>query len=200
MKCERTYSPRSSNSSGSALHRSAGSKSKNSITHTKTVSPASRKKWSLPTSSSGRSSAKCKSARRCQAQTPLAQPDSAGADFGALARRHSQDPGSAPQGGDLGLVRRGQFVKEFESAVFSLSEGQISGIVETQFGLHIIQLLERRGDAVRARHLSCSVSKRQTESDSLVNHTSWILSGAVYWPAKISPSSPNGIRRTPQPT
>jgi peptidyl-prolyl cis-trans isomerase SurA len=107
-----------------------------------------------------------RAATRAKMQTLL---DSirAGADFGALARRHSQDPGSAPQGGDLGLVRRGQFVKEFESAVFSLSEGQISRIVETQFGLHIIQLLERRGDAVRGRHILLRIEETK-ESDSLV--------------------------------
>lgn len=77
----------------------------------------------------------------------------AGVDFAGLAQRHSDDPGSAPQGGNLGLVRRGQFVKEFESAVFSLGEGQTSGIVETELGMHLIQLAERRGDAVRARHI-----------------------------------------------
>jgi peptidyl-prolyl cis-trans isomerase SurA len=77
----------------------------------------------------------------------------AGVDFAGLAQRHSDDPGSAPQGGNLGLVRRGQFVKEFESAVFSLGEGQTSGIVETELGMHLIQLVERRGDAVRARHI-----------------------------------------------
>ena len=51
----------------------------------------------------------------------------AGADFEALASGHSEDPGSASRGGDLGLVRRGQFVKDFEAAVFALNEGQLSG-------------------------------------------------------------------------
>ncbi|MEW6510393.1 MAG: peptidylprolyl isomerase [Bacteroidota bacterium] len=88
-----------------------------------------------------------------------------GTDFGDLARRYSQDPGSAPQGGDLGFVRRGQFVKEFETAVFSLAEGQVSGIVETEHGLHIIQLLERRGDAVHARHILLRI-QRTAASDS----------------------------------
>lgn len=83
----------------------------------------------------------------------------AGADFAELARKYSQDPGSAAQGGDLGLVRRGQFVKEFETAVFGLHEGEISPIVQTEFGFHIIQLLERRGDAVHARHILIRVEK-----------------------------------------
>ena len=89
----------------------------------------------------------------------------AGVDFAGLAQRHSDDPGSAAQGGNLGLVRRGQFVKEFESAVFSLREGQTSGIVETELGLHLIQLMERRGDAVRARHILKRI-QRTGDSDS----------------------------------
>jgi peptidyl-prolyl cis-trans isomerase SurA len=89
-----------------------------------------------------------------------------GADFAVMAKRYSQDPGSASQGGDLGLVRRGQFVKEFETAVFALTEGQISDIVETEFGLHAIQLVERRGDAVRARHILLRI-QRTKESDDV---------------------------------
>jgi peptidyl-prolyl cis-trans isomerase SurA len=90
----------------------------------------------------------------------------AGADFAELARRHSQDAGTASQGGDLGLVRRGQFVSEFESAVFALQEGQLSDIVETQFGLHLIQLQERRGDAVRVRHILLRIKTSGSEEDS----------------------------------
>jgi len=89
-----------------------------------------------------------------------------GVDFGDLARRYSEDPGSAKQGGDLGLVRRGQFVKEFETAVFSLKPDEISGIVETQFGFHLVQLIERRGDAVMARHILIRVP-RSSASDSI---------------------------------
>lgn len=85
----------------------------------------------------------------------------AGVAFDGLAQRHSDDPGSAPQGGNLGLVRRGQFVKEFESAVFSLGEGQVSGIVETELGMHIIKLDERRGDAVRARHILLRMQRNE---------------------------------------
>jgi peptidyl-prolyl cis-trans isomerase SurA len=90
----------------------------------------------------------------------------AGVDFSELAERHSEDPGSARQGGELGLVRRGQFVKEFETAVFALKENEISDIVETKFGFHVIQLMERRGDAVRARHILLRMERSQT-SDSI---------------------------------
>jgi peptidyl-prolyl cis-trans isomerase SurA len=81
-----------------------------------------------------------------------------------MAKRYSQDPGSAAQGGDLGFVRRGMFVKDFETAVFAMADGQISEIVETEHGLHIIQLVERRGDAVHARHILLRI-ERSKEGD-----------------------------------
>ncbi len=92
----------------------------------------------------------------------------AGADFSELARRHSEDPGSAPQGGDLGFVRRGQFVKEFETAVFSLAPGEISDPVETEFGLHIIELIERRGDAVHPRHILIRIARSEVDHDAVI--------------------------------
>jgi len=92
----------------------------------------------------------------------------AGANFSDLAKRHSDDPGSAAQGGDLGFVRRGQFVKEFETAVFSLADQQISGIVETEFGFHIIQLLERRGDAVHPRHILVKIERTQSSDSTTI--------------------------------
>jgi peptidyl-prolyl cis-trans isomerase SurA len=77
----------------------------------------------------------------------------AGGDFADFAKRYSQDQATAADGGDLGSWRRGQFVKEFEEIVFSLKDKDISGIVETSRGYHIIQLLERQGELVHARHL-----------------------------------------------
>ncbi len=62
-----------------------------------------------------------------------------GEDFGELAKQFSDDPGSAARNGDLGLVKRGEFVKEFEEVAFNLEPGEMSGIVQSQFGLHIIK-------------------------------------------------------------
>lgn len=67
----------------------------------------------------------------------------AGADFAKLAREESKDPGSAAQGGDLGLVGRGVFVKEFEQALYALRKpGELSAPVRTQYGVHLIKLTE----------------------------------------------------------
>jgi peptidyl-prolyl cis-trans isomerase C len=80
-----------------------------------------------------------------------------GADFAALAKQHSQDPGSAQNGGDLGPVSRGQMVPAFDAALFAMKPGQVSGVVETQFGLHII----KAGEAKPARDITFDEAKPQ---------------------------------------
>jgi hypothetical protein len=71
----------------------------------------------------------------------------AGEDFGDLARRYSEDPGSAQQGGDLGWFEPGMMVQQFEQAAFRLQPGEISDVVETLFGLHVIKVEERETPA-----------------------------------------------------
>lgn len=76
-----------------------------------------------------------------------------GADFSLQAILYSEDPGSSSEGGNLGIIERGELVPDFEAAAYRLSEGQISDVVETPFGFHIIKLDEKRGDKLKLRHI-----------------------------------------------
>lgn len=76
-----------------------------------------------------------------------------GKDFSELAKLYSDDSLSAIQGGALGKAKKGSFVKEFEDAAFLLQPGEISGIVETEFGYHIIKLNDKTGDFITAQHI-----------------------------------------------
>ena len=80
-----------------------------------------------------------------------------GERFSTLALLYSEDPGSAKKGGELGFKGKGEFVPEFEAAAFKLREGEISEVVETEYGFHIIQMIERRGDFVNVRHILLTV-------------------------------------------
>lgn len=79
-----------------------------------------------------------------QLAAQLQQQAAGGADFAALATQYSQDPGSAARGGDLGFFSRGRMVAQFEEAAFTLQPGQVSQVVESPFGYHIIKVEERR--------------------------------------------------------
>ena len=94
--------------------------------------------------------------------------------FSAMAVLYSEDPGSARKGGELGFTGRGEFAPEFEAAAFNLRDGEISEVVETKFGFHIIQLIERRDDYVNCRHILMTakvpveaLEKAQNELDSV---------------------------------
>jgi peptidyl-prolyl cis-trans isomerase C len=73
----------------------------------------------------------------------------AGEDFAEVARQNSDDPGSGPRGGDLGFFTRGRMVQPFADSAFALQPGQMSGVVQTQFGFHIIKVEERRNEGTR---------------------------------------------------
>ena len=72
-----------------------------------------------------------------------------GADFAKLAQANSEDPGSASKGGDLGWIVRGQMVKNFEDTVFSLKPKEISNVITTEYGFHIIQVMDREPARLR---------------------------------------------------
>ena len=79
-----------------------------------------------------------------------------GRSFASMAGIYSEDVGSAPKGGELGFVNRGDLVPEFEAAAFALKGKEISEIVESTYGFHIIQLIERRGESINVRHILLS--------------------------------------------
>lgn len=76
-----------------------------------------------------------------------------GKDFAVLASLYSEDPGSAINGGDLGMQEKGTFVPEFDAVAFSLNDGEVSKVFKTQFGYHLMQMIERRGEKYNARHI-----------------------------------------------
>ena len=82
-----------------------------------------------------------KQAAKAKAEQVLQQVKQSPAKFAALAKEYSQDPGSAANGGDLGMFGRGAMVKPFEDSVFNLKVGDVSGLVQTDFGYHIIKLM-----------------------------------------------------------
>ena len=91
---------------------------------------------------SAAASPEAKAEAKKKAEQVLAEVKKSPAKFAELAKKYSQDPGSAEKGGDLGTFARGSMVKPFEEAVFSMKPGDISGLVQSDFGYHIIKLTE----------------------------------------------------------
>ena len=112
-----------------------------------------------------------------------------GENFELLANLYSEDIGSAQEGGLLDWAPRGTYVKEFEGAAFKLKAGEVSDLVETPFGFHIIEMIERRGDMIQVRHILTrpqSTSKdaeyAQNKLDSVRND---ILNGKISFFAAV---------------
>ena len=98
-----------------------------------------------------------------------------GEDFKLLATLYSDDPGSAKNGGELGFLARGVLVPEFEAVAYRLQEGELSNIVETKFGFHLIQMIARRGEQINVRHIllkpnfsMASMNKAKSKIDSII--------------------------------
>ncbi|MCX6252022.1 MAG: peptidylprolyl isomerase [Bacteroidetes bacterium] len=112
-----------------------------------------------------------------------------GDDFSTMAILYSEDPGSSKKGGELGLFKRGDMRPEFEASAFKLKPGEISDIVETEDGFHIIQMIERRGEYVNVRHIlfqpkvslvSLNAAKTKLDSiESLIDHKNLTFAEAV---------------------
>lgn len=86
-------------------------------------------------------------------------------DFETLAKEYSEDPGSGANGGNLGAMRRGELVPEFEAAAYNLQADEVSEIVKTDFGYHIIMLNERRGNIIDTKHILIKPKITQADLD-----------------------------------
>lgn len=98
-----------------------------------------------------------------------------GDDFGALATAYSQDPGTAPQGGDDGFIDRNMYVKEFTAWAFKLKAGELSPVFEGgDYGYFFLQVLERRGEQVHTRHILISPPTTAASLDRAKGHADTI--------------------------
>src|SRR5690606_14753850 len=100
-----------------------------------------------------------------------------GTDFATVARLYSQDKGSAPYGGDLGFHTRDMMVKEYTAVSFRMKPGEVSPVFESEHGFHFLEVLERRGEEVRTRHIliqikptAASLERAKTHIDSIYRH------------------------------
>jgi peptidyl-prolyl cis-trans isomerase D len=149
---------------------------------------------------------------RAKADKLLAELRKNPASFAELARKNSDDPGSAERGGDLDFFARGAMVKPFEDAAFGLKQGEISGIVESDFGYHIIQVTGVRGgekksfDAVRAE-IADEVAKQLAQrrySEAALEFTNLVYEQSdslkpVADKFKLELRNVKNVRRTPGP-
>jgi peptidyl-prolyl cis-trans isomerase SurA len=90
-----------------------------------------------------------------------------GEDFSSLASQYSQDPGSARNGGELGFTARGTLVPEYEEVALGLSGGEVSGVIRSPFGFHIIQMIERMGEKMNTRHILLIPLPSEADEDSV---------------------------------
>jgi len=122
-----------------------------------------------------------------------------GESFSALAVLYSEDPGTAPKGGELGFVTRGEVAKPYAEAAWSLKKGAVSKIVESEFGFHIIQLIDRKGDMVNTRHILMKPKLTAEQTEWAINRLDSIanlirLDSLTFYRAALRYSSDKATR------
>lgn len=98
-----------------------------------------------------------------------------GENLATLAILYSDDPGSAAKGGEIGFFGRGELYPEYEAIAFKLKEGEISEIIETKAGFHIVQLIERKGDYINTRHILLQTKPSPIDLENAKNKLDSIL-------------------------
>lgn len=157
-------------------------------------------------------SAADKAAAKQKAEAILAEVRAAPANFAAIAKAKSQDPGSAEMGGDLGVVEKGAFVPSVEDAIAKLKQGEISGLVESEFGYHIITVtsvvpaatktLDEVKGEVTAELKKAKMSKKFSELAEVFNDTVYEQSDSLKPVAdklKLTVQTVDNLARTPSP-
>ncbi len=149
---------------------------------------------------------------RQRGQELLAQVRKDPSKFAELAKAHSQDPGSAANGGDLDFFSRGAMVKPFEDAVFALQKGGIADLVESEFGFHIVQLTDIKAPPVRsfeAMRPEIEADLKKQQAQKLFAESAEAFSNLVYEQAdslqpaadrlKLQVQTAKGLTRQPKP-
>jgi peptidyl-prolyl cis-trans isomerase D len=119
----------------------------------------------------------------------------AGADFAALAKAESDDPGSKSSGGDLGSFPKGRMVKEFEQAAFGAKEKEIVGPVKTSFGYHVIQVLERSGERVQPFFEVAPGIRQRLQEDRAREEARRLAAGLSEKVTKLGRASDDDLRK-----
>lgn len=121
-------------------------------------------------------------------------------DFELLARKYSDDRGSAGLGGNLGVQPRGNLVPEFEAAAYQLKPGEVSDVVKTEYGYHIIQLINRLGNTINTRHIlirpKITTEDREAAFDYLDSIRNLILEDSITFSAAIAEYSEEEFSKT----
>jgi peptidyl-prolyl cis-trans isomerase D len=153
-----------------------------------------------------------KAAARAKAEAILAQVRKNPAEFATIAKAQSQDPGSAELGGDLGVVEKGAFVKPVEDAIYSLKQGDISGVVESEYGFHVITVTalkpastktaEQAKEEIAAELKKQKMSKKYSELAEAFNNTLYEQSDSLKPAAdklKLPVQTVDNLTRKPAP-
>ncbi|HEX9171634.1 MAG TPA: peptidylprolyl isomerase, partial [Telluria sp.] len=151
-------------------------------------------------------------AAKAKAEAILAEVRKAPGQFAAIAKAQSQDPGSAPSGGDLGVIEKGALVKPVEDAIFALKQGEISNLVQSEFGYHIITVptikpatqktLDEARAEVTAELKKQAMSKKYSELAELFTNTVYEQADSLKPVAdklKLTVQTVDGLTRNPDP-